>query len=405
MNILIITQYFFPEVFRINDIAAGLVEKGHNVTVYTGIPNYPNGNFFKGYGLLGPYTEITNGVKVIRVPLVSRGQNKGIRLMINYLSFMIIATLLAPVLCRGQFDKIFVYQLSPVTSALPALVLKWIKKIPIIFWVTDLWPETLEATGAVKSTKMLAYWGKFVKFLYINSNSILVTSKGFIDKISQRGIEKDKITYWPQWGEEIFAKQHINNEYIAKGEIPEGFKIMFAGNIGSSQGFETIVDAAEKLKNHKVIKWIIVGNGIKYKWLESEIKKRHLQDCIYLLGSKPFETMPTYYSKSDVLLASLNANPLFSITVPAKIQSYLPSGKPILVSMNGEGSELIKESRSGVTCAASNSDELAAGALELYNSTKAQRDEMGLNGRNFFLKHFQRKDLLDQLEMILQTAT
>lgn len=404
MNILIITQYFYPETFRINDIAAGLTERGHNVTVYTGIPNYPKGKFFDGYSLKGPYSENHNGIKIIRAPLISRGENKGLRLVVNYFSFMIFASLLAPILCRGNFDKIFVYQLSPVTAALPAVILKWIKRIPIVFWVTDLWPETLEATGVVKSKSMLNVWGKFVEFLYNQSDKILVTSKGFINKITHRGIPENKVSYWPQWGEEIFAQQHIDESLIPKNTIPEGFKIMFAGNIGGSQSFDTIVDAAEKLKEYSEIKWVILGNGVVFKWLKTEIVKRGLKKTVYLLGSKPLETMPTYYSKADVLLAALNDNPLFAITVPAKIQSYLPSGKPILVSMDGEGSDLINESKSGIACKANSSEELADGALKLFKMTKEQRDQMGLNGRDYFLKNYKRDDLLDQLEDIFKST-
>lgn len=404
MNILIVTQYFYPETFRINDIAAGLVEKGHKVTVYTGLPNYPKGRFFKGYSLKGPYTGEYKGAKIIRVPLISRGKNKSIRLIANYLSFMIISTILAPFLCRGKFDKIFVYQLSPVTAALPAVILKWIKKAPIVFWATDLWPETLQATGAVNSRLMLNLWGKFVQFLYNRSNKILVTSKGFIEKINMRNVPKRKISYWPQWGEEIFANQAINNDLISQEEIPEGFKIMFAGNIGTSQSFETIVDAAEKLKNHADIKWVILGNGLMFNWVQEQIKVRGLEKNLFLLGSKPLETMPTYYSKADVLLAALNNDPLFAITVPAKIQSYLPSGKPILVSMNGEGAELIKDSKSGVSCAANNAQELADGALKLYQSSQAERDQMGENGRKYFFDNFKRDDLLIELERIFEAT-
>ncbi len=397
MNILIVTQYFWPEAFRINDIAKGLVERGHKVTVLTGLPNYPQGSFYSGYSLLGPYSDNHDGIKIVRVPLIPRGKKRGLLLVLNYLSFMIFSSLLVPFVCNEKYDRVFVYQPSPVTSALPAVVLKFLRKIPIVFWVTDLWPETLEATGVVKSKFLLAIWGRFVRFLYDSSDYILVTSKGFIDKIADRGVSREKIKYWPQWGEELFAKNIIKESAVKAGEIPEGFKIMFAGNIGTSQSFETIIGAAEKLKSYSDIKWIILGDGLMKKWVEEEIKAKGMEDNFFLLGSRPVDEMPAYYQKSDVLLTSLKSDPLFAITVPAKVQSYLPSGKPLLASMDGEGAELLLDAKAGIACAAGSVDELADGVMKLYRMGTEERQKLGENGKKYFFNNFEREKLLSKL--------
>ncbi len=401
MKILIVTQYFWPETFRINDIAKGLVEKGHEVTVYTGLPNYPKGKFFDGYGYTGPYRENWNGVSIVRAPLIPRGANKGWQLVLNYLSFFILGSVLAPFLCKGSFDRIFVCQLSPVTGSFPAIILKWFKRAPIYFWVTDLWPETLEATGIVKSKWALNLWGRLVKFMYDQSECVLVSSKGFIEKIKSRGISPLKIVYWPQWGEDQFLKQIQVESSLKKATVPEGFVVMFAGNIGTSQAFETIVEAAKKLKQHQEIKWVILGDGLQKAWVANEIEKHSLQETFFLLGSWPSETMPYYYSKAQVLLATLKKDPLFAITVPAKIQSYLPSGKPLLVSMDGEGAELVRDSQSGLAGPAGDAEKLAANVLQLYETPEVVRREMGQRGRAYFLENFERGPLLTRLEDML----
>jgi glycosyltransferase involved in cell wall biosynthesis len=407
-KILIVTQYFWPERFKINDIAKGLLESGHEVTVLAGLPNYPEGTLFPGYSFFkGPFVENYEGIKVIRIPLITRGPKKGIRLALNYFSFMILATLLAPfIFFNKKLDDIFVYQLSPVTAALPALPIKWVTGAKIYFWVTDLWPETLEATNTVKSKWAIDLWGKLVTFLYKHSDKVLVTSKGFIPKIIKRGISSDKLIYWPQWGEELFANPKINDNFLNEGEIPkDSFIVMFAGNIGTSQSFDTIVSAAEMLKEKKQIKWVILGDGLHRKWVEQEVEKRRLNESFFLLGSRPLEAMPTYYSQSDVLLASLKEDPLFEITVPAKVQSYLPSGKPIIVSMDGEGAELINDAQAGISCKASNAKELAEAVERLYEMPNSERQKLGDNGKQYFFENFEREMLLSRLENIMDVQS
>ncbi len=404
MKILIVSQYYWPEQFRINDIAKGLVEKGHDVTVLTGIPNYPQGFFFKGYGLTGPFLEENDGVKIIRIPHTPRGQKKNLKLALNYLSFMIVSSVLAPFVVKGHFDKIFVFQPSPVFSGLSAVVLKFLKRAKIYFWVTDLWPESLTATLNIKSRFILVPVEWFVKFIYAQSEKVLVSSRGFSERIERLGVSAKKIVYWPQWGEEFFRKKEINLKELKELVLPDGFKVMFAGNIGTSQSFETIVEAADILKDNKNIHWIILGNGLMKPWVEREIVKRGLQEQFHLLGSFPITKMPMFYSKADALLFSLKKDFLFSLTLPGKTPTYLASGKPIIASIDGEGARVIDDAQCGISCQASNPQELANAVLKLSRLTEDERKIMGVNAVEYFDKHFDREKLLFKLEEVMQQS-
>jgi colanic acid biosynthesis glycosyl transferase WcaI len=398
MKILVVTQYFWPEQFKIIDLCHELVARGHEITVYTGLPNYPEGEFLDGYSYLGPYKEKLDKIKVIRAPLIPRGKNKSFQLALNFISFCISASLLAPFLVRGKFDKIFVYEPSPITVAIPAIVLKFFKRTPIILWVLDLWPESLEATGVVKNKVALSLVRILVKWIYRNCDKIFITSKGFAPKILSMGIPQEKIMYWPQWAEAFFSNLENDDHYHDENIPVEGFKIMFAGNIGSSQDFETIVEAASILKDKKNIKFLILGDGIMKKWAEEEVAKRKLGETFFFLGKKPVEMMPYYFSKADVMMVSLTNTELFSITVPAKVQAYLASGKPILGSLNGEGAAIIDQWKAGLTCNATNPEMLAKKIVEMSALSKDELKVMGENARKCYLSEFEREKLISILE-------
>ncbi len=395
MHILIVSQYFWPENFRINDITKRLVEQGNKVTVITGKPNYPDGRFYPGYGFFKKYKEKFHGADIIRVPLIPRGDGSGLRLILNYLSFMIFGCFWVPFLKIPEYDIIFVYQLSPITAAIPAIFLKKIKKVPLVMYTLDLWPESLLAVGAVKSEKILKVVGKMVYFIYKNCDKILVPSKGFIDNIKKYNISDSKIIYWPQWGEDIF---NVKPEGDLQAEIlPNGFKIMFAGNIGAAQGLEIIIDVAEKLKKYSDIYWIIIGDGRMKLLLEEHIRDRDLQENIIMLGRKPLEMMPDYFSLADCLFLSLKNEPVFSLTLPAKIQTYLACGKPVIAAIDGEGARVVNDAKAGFTCSYNNPDCLAAIVIKMYNLDRESRSKIGINGREYFEKNFNSNSLLTQL--------
>jgi colanic acid biosynthesis glycosyl transferase WcaI len=401
MNILIITQYFWPENFRINDLAAGLTEKGHTITVLTGVPNYPGGRFFSGYGLFKNRVQEHQGTRIIRVPLVPRGTGQRLNLMLNYLSFAFFASLLGLIYCRQKYDVIFVYEPSPITVGIPALVLKVLQKTPIMFWVQDLWPESLVATNAVHSRYILRWVDRLVRLIYRACDTILIQSRAFREPIEKHGVDVDRIRYFPNSAEDLYRP-------VAKcavpecAHIPEGFYVMFAGNIGAAQNFDTILDAAEQLKEYRDIHWIIIGDGRMLKWVEDEIRKRDLSKTMHLLGRHPAESMPAFFSIADALLVSLRKEPIFALTIPAKVQSYLASAKPIIAALDGEGARIIEEAGAGLVCEPGNAEALAKAVVALHDLPVNKRQALGRQGRDYFEDNFNRNLLLDRLDQWME---
>jgi colanic acid biosynthesis glycosyl transferase WcaI len=398
VHILVVTQYFWPENFRINDLALALRERGHRVTVLTGMPNYPRGRLFSGYSALAPAGEDYHGIEVKRVPLIPRFSGKGWQLAINYLSFALSASMLAPFRCRERIDVIFVFEPSPVTVGLPAIALKARSGAPILFWVQDLWPESLSATGAVRSPKVLTWVKKLVRYIYRRCDRILVQSEGFIPRITELGVPRQKLAYFPNWAESLYRPVEVDLDAPERAELPTGFRVMFAGNIGTAQSFETILAAAEALKPHPEIQWIVLGDGHQRHWVEQEIRRRGLTGCVRMLGHHPAETMPVYFALADALLVTLRDDPIVSLTIPSKIQSYQACGRPIIAALNGDGARIVREADCGVTCPAGDADGLARAVLNLYQMQPEGRRAMGMRGRAYFLEHFERERLLNQFE-------
>lgn len=398
MNILIITQYFWPENFRINDLAIGLHEKGHNISVLTGIPNYPSGRFFKGYGFFNKRSENYRGINIFRVPLFPRGKGNGFMLALNYISFALSASIMGPFVCRDSYNIIFVYVPSPITVGIPALVLKKIKSAPIMFWVQDLWPESLTAAGAIKSKMVLELFEFLVRIIYRRCDIILAQSRAFIPNILRLTGDSRQILYHPNSADEFYQPINTSDIAIEKTVMPEGFIVTFAGNIGAAQDFETILAAAELIKEQKNIKWVIIGDGRMLPWVREQIIRRGLENTVNLLGRYPAESMPHFFALSHVLLVSLKNHPIFSLTIPAKIQSYLACAKPIIAALDGEGAKIVEESGAGIVCPVENPGALAKTVLKIYNMPEKDRELMGKNGRIYFEVNFERNMILDRIE-------
>ena len=275
MQLLIITHYFWPESFRINDLTNELINRGHDVTVLTGEPNYPSGNIFPEYKSSPKSFLDFNGAKVVRVPVIPRGK-RSIQVFLNYISFMIIASTIGIFrLRRQQFDAIFVFAPSPVTVCLPAVLYRYFKKVPTVLWVLDLWPNVLKDLGVVRSKRLLGIIGYFVSFIYNQSDLVLGQSKSFLPKIKQN-CRHSYIKYFPGWAESVFTD--VTSKSKLKDIDDDIFNIVFTGNMGESQDFPAILDAAERLKDNKIIKWTIVGDGRMFQWVQDQIKKRGLAD-------------------------------------------------------------------------------------------------------------------------------
>lgn len=399
MKLLVVSQYFWPENFRINDLVAELVARGHEVTVLTGRPNYPEGTIFPDYVENPDKYDSYQGAKIVRVPLIARGTG-GLRLLLNYLSFAIVGSVMAPFLLRKQkFDAIFVCQLSPVIIALPGMTMRWLRRIPSIHWVLDLWPQSLEAVGAVRSPKILRFLEGLVGFIYRQSDLVLAQSRSFLPEIDRHLVAPNKALYFPSWAEALPALESVEfaPEVVSS---PNTFDIVFAGNIGAAQDFPAILDAADLLKDKKV-RWLIVGDGRAADWVRSEINRRDLSQSVLMMGRYPLERMPSFFRHADALLVSLRDEPIFAMTIPGKLQSYLAAGVPILAMLNGEGALVLKDSAAGIAVPAGDSSALAKAVLTLMDLDADELNVLGQNGHRFQNSQFNREKLIGRLEGIL----
>lgn len=397
-KILIVSQYFDPETFKVNDIAYYLSSKGYEVDVIAGIPNYPKGRYFDGYGLFRKRRETKNGVRIYRTFQTPRGKASGILLSLNYLSFAFFASIVAFFKALfNNYDAVFVHETSPVTQGIPAVLVKRFKRIPLYFWVLDLWPESLEAAGGIHNKHVLGMFTRLVRHIYKHSDKILISSNGFRESILQKGDFADKIIYFPNWGEDVFKSEST----AILPPLPSGFRVVFAGNIGSAQDFPAIMQAALENKEQTNIQWIIAGDGREKSWVDDFISKNHLESTVTMLGRLPLESMPALFSQADVLLVALKDEPIFALTLPAKVQAYMASGKPIVAMLNGEGPDVIKNADCGYSVNSGDSHALAV-LLRDLTGRKKELAEKGLNGKTFFDKHFSKEHCLENLINILE---
>ncbi len=403
LRILVVSQYFWPENFRINDLVKEWIRRGHQVTVLTGIPNYPSGKVFDSYRKQPNSFAEYEGAQVVRVPILPRG-TRGLRLLLNYMSFVVGACGFGPWLLRNKkADVIFVFEPSPVTVGLPAVWFGKIKKAPVVFWVLDLWPETLAAIGVVRSPRVLGWVGHMVRFIYNRCTLVLGQSRGFLGSIAKYCDDKAKIRYFPSWAEDVFTDHSVQPapEVIA---WPDGFTVVFAGNIGEAQDMPAVLDAAERLKDSVGIRWVIVGDGRKFDWVQSEVISRGLDKQVLLSGRFPVERMPSFYAHADALLVSLKRDPVFAMTIPGKVQSYMMAGIPLLGMLDGEGAAVIREAQAGLTCEAGDGASLAKAVLALVDMPAEERERMGRNAQKYAQKEFGRAQLMNRLEEMLAEA-
>lgn len=409
-KILFVCQYFYPEVFRGNDIAFHWAEKGHDVHVVTGIPNYPDGVFHKGYGIFKNRHQMVNNVRVTRLPILPRGNNK-ITLMLNYFSYFIEALVYVLFLAIShKYDFVFVQQLSPVMMSAPGVLYKKLRKVPLYTWVLDLWPESLLAAGGINNRHILRFFDRFVKSEYKWSDKILTSSKSFDLSILKYGDYKDKIVYYPQWSDgnglntDCTSLSDILNEKGIDEETffdKKNFKVMFAGAVGEAHGMECNLQAALLTKERKDIKWIIVGDGRRLPWVQQFVKEHGLEKTVLILGRFPSETMPLFFKKADVMLASLTDSPLFNLYAPAKISSYMASGRPIIASLNGEGAEIVKNAECGWHVAAGDAQSLAKLVVRLSEIDKETLAQKGASGRAFYEENFMKEKCLRKLDEMI----
>jgi colanic acid biosynthesis glycosyl transferase WcaI len=401
MRILVITPHYWPETFRINDAVAGLKSRGHELEVLTALPNYPHGRFFKGFGLTGPYRQENEGVRITRVPVVPRGRGGGLRLILNYSSFAVAATLQGLLTGRRSWQVVFVMQTSPVTVILPAAVIRAAYGVPVVAWTQDLWPESVAAAGFARSRTLFKVVRALSGWLYRRCDRLLTSSRAFHPRLEALGVRSGLLGYLPQWAEEVYSST-LDTPSTSEAEWAMGFPLMFAGNLGRVQALDTILAAAELLRGDPEVRWVFLGDGAMRDWLAAEVERRGLTGRMFLLGKKPMEEVPAYFARAAALLVSLKPDDTMALTVPAKVQSYLAAGKPIIGSLDGEGARVIEESMGGWAAPAGDAPALARLVARMKALPPAERVAMGSRGRSYCEEHYSREGCLDRLEHALE---
>lgn len=396
MKVLIVSHNFWPESFRINDMAEQLTQQGCAVAVLTGQPNYPDGNIFPGYRALSIRKERhPGGFDIFRVPSYPRGRGRARDLAGNYLASIVNMAVLGPWMLRGRrHDIVFVYAASPVLHALSGWVVAKSQRAKLVTWVQDLWPDSLEATGFIRNRWVLGWVGQLVKLAYRASDLVLAQSEAFVRTI-RLVAGATPVRYFPNPGEGLFTVEQLSSE-LHPLRLKPGFNVVFAGNLGSVQSLDTILDAAEILLPESAVRFVLVGGGSRLEWLTQQIQRRGLIN-VELSGRFPASAMPGLFRQSSALVVSLAANPILDQTIPSKVQAYLAAGRPIIASMNGEGARVIESAGAGLVCPAGDGAALARAVIRLLGMPPTARAAMGDAALRYYERHFEPRMLSNQL--------
>ncbi len=398
-RILVVCQHYWPETFRITDICEGLVENGYEVDVLCGIPNYPKGEFFEGYGYRKNRRQVKAGVNIRRAFEIPRGNNSNFRIFVNFISFPLAELMHLPRLLRQKYDRIMVYQLSPVFMAfMPILLAKW-SKTPLYIYICDFWPHSLFSILDIKNKTLRKWITNFSYWHYRKADGLMGVFEGIAERLNTLvGIPAEKIMYIPQVCEKLY-EQDIHDEKLEKRFCDGRFNIVFAGNINPAQDFETVTAAAKKAKDagYNKIRYIILGEGMSKQWLMDEAQRLGMGEDWVFEGLVAVEDVPRYQTIADALLVALTKSDLFEYGIPAKVQSYMAAGKPIISAMDGAGYELINGSGAGISVKSGDADGLAKTIMNMYDMSAQQRAEYGAAGRAYHFANFERNANLKKL--------
>lgn len=401
-HILVVSQYFYPETFRINDMCKEWVKRGYKVTVVTGIPNYPMGKIFEGYGLTRKRHEVWNGIEIYRIPLIPRGTSS-IGMVLNYLSFM-ISGMIAGKLKKIKADLVFSFEVSPMTQVLTGISFAKKLKVPHYLYVQDLWPENVITVTGISIPLVIKPIQKMVDYIYKNTDEIFATSPSFVDAICNRtvSVPKSKVHYWSQYAEEFYRPidKEIAKKQAVKYGIPEddSFKIAFTGNIGTAQGLQILPQTAELLRDTSV-KFVMVGDGRYLEEFNKDVSQRNLQDMFIMVPRQSAETIPLLLSACDAAFISFADDELWTKTIPAKLQSYMACGMPIIASAQGETERVIHEATCGVCAPIGDAKTLA---MEIRRLMDGDLKDLGYYARKYFETHFDKQKLMDEMDVYFQ---
>jgi colanic acid biosynthesis glycosyl transferase WcaI len=403
MKVLLITQWYAPEPAKLlTDLAESVRQRGHEITVLTGFPNYPTGKIYPGYKLKVFQREEINGIPVIRVPLYPSHDRSSSKRALNYLSFSQSTAMLAPWLARKP-DVIHVYH-PPLTSAWPGWVLSRLWRVPFTYEIQDMWPETLGATGMMSQNRVLRLVGGFAKWVYRRAAIIRVISPGFRDNLIEKGVPAGKIRVISNWADTEMFRPLPPDEQLAQSlGLQHGFNIMFTGNIGFAQGCGTIIEAAERVRDLTEVRFVFVGGGADSERIQGMVRERGLTN-VKFAGSYPYDAMSRLYSLADVLLLSLRDDPLFRITIPQKTLVYLACGKPVLAAVGGDAADVVVQAGAGLACPPGNADMMAQTVRRLVSMPRAELQRMGENGRRAALEQYGKDYLVGKMIEMFEDA-
>lgn len=403
-HILVISQVFYPEQFRINDMCQEWTKRGYKVTVLTGIPNYPQGKFYEGYGFCKKRKEVWNGIEIIRIPVIPRGNNK-IGLVLNYFSFP-ISGFFWNLFNSIKADYCFMFETSPMTQCVIGVWYAKKHKVPLHAYVQDLWPENVEIVTGITHPLVIEPIQKMVDYIYKNCDEIFVTSPSFVRAVCDRkvNVPEEKIHYWPQYAEEFY--QPMKDVMVPEIPDTDAFKVIFTGNIGYAQGLDILPKTATLLKEKgKKVLFCIVGDGRYMEELKKEIKELQVEDMFCMTGRKPAEDVPKLLAVCDVAFLSFMKTKLFEMTIPAKLQSYMACGMPVIAAAAGETQRIIEEAKCGVYSPSGDAESLAESVEKMIKCSKEKLEEMGNNSRQYFLEHFEKQQLMNYMDRYFNEGT
>lgn len=378
-----------------------LQRRGHEVTVLTGFPNYPGGKLYPGYRIRLWQRETMNGVEVLRVPLYPSHDRSAVGRALNYLTFAASAAV-AALFCVRRADVAYVYH-PPATVGLPALVLRWLRGIPCVYDVQDLWPDTLAATGMLRNGGLLRLIGMWSNFVYRNMDHVVVLSSGFSRALEARGVRGASISVLHNWSPDTGAETAGSRLADEERRQLEGrFNVLFAGNLGAAQGLEAVVEAAALLRTtNPRVQFVFVGAGVASEALKRQAGEKQLSNVVFL-PRRPAASMPALYEAADVLLVHLRDEPLFAITIPSKTQTYLAVGRPILMAVRGDAAGLVEAAGAGIACAPGDPRAIAEGVRTLCAMSAEQRRRLGQNGRDYYRAQLDMTQVVSRFEALLQ---
>lgn len=399
MKILIVTQYFWPEQFRINDVVENFLRRGYSVDVITGVPNYPNGKIYEEFKKNKNKFDKFLGANIFRVPIITRGRASPMMLFANYLSFVISAIIIGSYKLRNRnYDIIFTFATSPITTALPSIFFSFVKNAKHVLWVLDIWPYILKELNIIKNKHLFGLLEKIVDFIYFKSDLILAQSKNFKKIILERVKNQKIVLYFPSWNENLILSKapesNLNNDLSF---YKNKFNIVFTGNIGEAQNFDNIIETAEIIKNYNNIQWLIIGTGRKLDEINKLIEKKKIKN-FFILGHKSISEILFYHQIATILFISLKSGKYLSSTIPGKFQTYLASNKFILGFISGETAQLIDEIKIGVHVDPSDPKLLAKTIIDLFRDPeRINRVSSNKFGTKYIEKYFNKDNLLNKL--------